>query len=968
MTKEQAKAKIAELIDKYSDISKKGLIRKYNEARTRNEFIEPFFEYLGWDMRNYNRSNEVATEESISNGRVDLSFKINGIPKFFLEAKPLSVDLDVEQHARQAINYSWNKGVVWAVLTDFESIKVFNAESESKSLRDKLVFEIKHSEYIEDFDRLWLLSRESVERNELESYAEKYAKISKRLPIDKKLFSDLAKAREILTDSFWRWNKEKINSEEDLSEGVQRILDRLIFIRVLEDRKLEPPILQPMIREWDKDRSNNKQLFPMLINKFRELDKTYDSNLFIEHACEDWKEYDEAVKKVINIFYGSDLYRYDFKNIPHDILGGVYESYLGYISTSKEKLRKDKKFEKLFTTEKINAKAESHKKRKSQGIYYTPGYIVDYIVKNTLGRVINEKNNLVDLKKIKILDPACGSGSFLVESLNFINQRYIELGYPGDQYTKTEILTRDIYGVDLDPQAIELAKLNLLIESLDARSPLPDINNHIRVGNSLMEDGPAELKPFSWREEFKEVSDHGGFDVIIGNPPYIKEYTNKSAFDGLRDSPYYQGKMDIWTLFACKTIDLLKDGGYLGFIAPSNWLTNAGASKFRDKVLSDGELIEFVDFGNYKIFKDAGIQTMIFIFKKIKPRKNYQVLYTRVNNDGIDETAVRDALQPNSESSINITKFNVTIFPKQFLGKNITFSSELNSDILENIKSRSNFQLTKKEVANGIHSHYDFVNKSISAQHENKLKIGEGIFGLTQVQKEELKLSVEENSLIKPYFTSAQLKRYYADHQNKLWIIYTDSKFKNPKEIIPFPNLKKHLDKFENVITSDNKPYGLHRARDEKFFKGKKIVATRKCVIPTFTYIDFDSYVSATFYIIKTERINQKYLVGLLNSDLIAFWLRHKGKMQGDNFQIDKEPLINLPLINPDDSKQREITEIVDKLIFLHGKFCLSTRNTDHSIDIHKKIENEEKKINQMIFKLYSLDPEEIKIIENSAK
>ncbi|MBG7613195.1 type II restriction endonuclease, partial [Polaribacter sp. BAL334] len=175
--------------------------------------------------------------------------------------------------------------------------------------------------------------------------------------------------------------------------------------------------------------------------------------------------------------------------------------------------------------------------------------------------------------------------------------------------------------------------------------------------------------------------------------------------------------------------------------------------------------------------------------------------------------------------------------------------------------------------------------------------VGDGIFSLSEDEKNSLNLlAIEELEIIKPYFTSEQFSRYYATKENKLWLIYTDSKFRDPAEILPYPNIKNHLDKFQEVITSSNKPYGLHRARKEDFFIGEKIIVQRKCPNkPVFTYVDFDTYVSATFYVIKTKRLNQKYLVALLNSKLIEFWLKNKGKMQGNNFQLDKEPLVNIP-------------------------------------------------------------------------
>jgi len=197
-------------------------------------------------------------------------------------------------------------------------------------------------------------------------------------------------------------------------------------------------------------------------------------------------------------------------------------------------------------------------------------------------------------------------------------------------------------------------------------------------GNSLISEGEEKYSPFNFQAEFKETFGQGGFDVIIGNPPYIKEYTNRSAFDGLRDSPYYQGKMDIWTLFACRAIDLLKDGGYFSFIAPNNWLTNAGASIFRDKILSEGQIVKFVDFGDFKVFKDAGIQTMIFVFKKDKPRKSYKTIYAKITDKNIEKGAVNMLLQSNFKvGNGGVTKFDAEIDPKKLAGKNIVFSEQV---------------------------------------------------------------------------------------------------------------------------------------------------------------------------------------------------------------------------------------------------------------------------------------------------
>ena len=247
--------------------------------------------------------------------------------------------------------------------------------------------------------------------------------------------------------------------------------------------------------------------------------------------------------------------------------------------------------------------------------------------------------------------------------------------------------------------------------------------------------------------------------------------------------------------------------------------------------------------------------------------------------------------------------------------KNFVFNTSANERLLGKIKEKQNFHLdARKEVATGIDVHQDFVTKKHIQLVGDNLSLGQGIFNLTTEELYSLDLTDNEKALIKPFYTTSELKRYVGNSVNKLWVIYTDSKFKNEKEISPYPNLKKHLDQFRDIITSDNWPYGLHRARDESFFKGEKIISLRKCSDrPTFTFTDFDTYVSQTYFVIKTNRINQKYLTGLLNSKLIEFWLRYKGKMQGFNFQVDKEPLLEIPIYKPENTRAFEI--LVDYMI-----------------------------------------------------
>ena len=230
-------------------------------------------------------------------------------------------------------------------------------------------------------------------------------------------------------------------------------------------------------------------------------------------------------------------------------------------------------------------------------------------------------------------------------------------------------------------------------------------------------------------------------------------------------------------------------------------------------------------------------------------------------------------------------------------------------------------------------------------------KIGDGIFILSREEIAKMDLPENETVLLKPYYDTTNIDRYYFDENNNFFIIYTSSKFKQAKSMNHYPVLKKHLDYYASVITSDNKPYGLHRARKQIFFDNPKIVSLRKCGTPTFSYLDKPAYVTAEWYCILTRKLNMKYLTCLLNSSLIKFWLLKQGKMQGNIFQIDKEPLENIPIALPSEKIEREVCQLYESIVSKkkNNKFC-DTKNL-------------ERKIDEIIFEEYNIIDCERKII-----
>jgi len=473
---------------------------------------------------------------------------------------------------------------------------------------------------------------------------------------------------------------------------------------------------------------------------------------------------------------------------------------------------------------------------------------------------------------------------------------------------------------------------------------------------------------FEWRFEFPEVLDNQGefegFDLIIGNPPYIKEYDNREAFNGLRNKDCYQGKMDIWYLFGDLGLKLLKPNSNLCYIATNNWVTNAGASNFRNIIIENSQILNITDFGSYMIFENAAIQTMIMLFNNNSKTNNYSFDYRRLQGEKLRQVDVLNLLDGiETDKSVFLSP---TINKENLIDKSLTFNTETNSVLLDKIKTKQNFIIREKadntfklrsELGQGIVAPQDFVNKASAEILGNEVEIGEGVFVLSNDELESHKFSQKEMEIIKPYFSTDQLQKYYGKNENSHWILYTKSNINKPDKktkkipLDDYPNIKQHFDRFINIITSDNKPYGLHRTREQHLFEGEKIMILRKCAKePIFTYTDFDCYVSQTFFIFQSDRINLKYLTGLLNSKLIAFWLKNKGSMQGNNYQLDKRPLMEIPIYKPTDTEIYKIAVLVDNIIAQKKLSIDSTVN--------------ERKIDELVYRLYDLSYSEVKVID----
>ena len=997
ISKEEARKEINKLVQTFKNNFNQYKLPTYKEAQVRKEFIDKFFTQLGWDVDNKEGNSEqykdVVNEDAIKIGGItkapDYAFRIGGQRVFFVEAKKPSVNLkDNSESAYQLRRYAWNMGIPISILTDFEEFLIYDCRvkpHEKDNSNVARIMVINYQDYLENLDKIWdIFSKESVLKGSFERYIKSNKGIKGTTEVDNEFLKEIEKWRENLAKNIAIRNQNVTISE--LNYSIQKIIDRILFLIIAEYKNIEK---YGKLGEIAKKDNIYKNLMPY----FKDSDDKYNSGIF------DFKKDaltptllvdDKILREIIeNLYYPKSPY--DFSVLPIEILGKVYERFLGKI---------------IRLTASHQAKVEEKPEvRKAGGVYYTPEFIVDYIVDNTIGKLIKGKTPK-QIESIKVLDSACGSGTFLVRAytyiLNYLLEYYrknptkykkeIYQAREGVWFLTTEVrknvLLNNIYGVDIDAQAVEVTKLSLLLKVLENETKesvnqqlklfkertLPNIDNNIRCGNSVVDSSYfkqqkldesmeelSKINPFDWEKAFPFK-----FDVVIGNPPYVKEYTNREIFEAVRKTDmnkYYQGKMDFWYFFTCKALDLLKEGGLHSYIAQNNWITSAGASILRNKILSDSKIISFFDFNEFKVFKEASIQTMVFILEKEKTNRAYSVDYFKVFDKDISKEELTNYLITKKDGD-KIQKSKAKINPIELKDKLIVFVNSDMGEIFDKMKSQDIFYLTEKEITNGLQVQQEYLNKGHLEVLGEGYKVGEGVFVLSDNEKKKLNLSEKEKELIKPLFTPNEIDRYKINDKNKYWVIYTNSKFKNPNEIKPYPNIKEHLDKFRKIITTDFKPYGIHRTREESFFKGDKIVSIRKCKIPSFSFVTFDSYVNQVYYVIKTNRINMKFLTGLLNSKLIYFWLYHNGKRQGEQLQVDKEPLLSIPLI---DSNNKNIVKMVDSIINLNQKMNDVRLDKEKEL-IKSQIIALEKQIDAEVYKLYGITKEEQKIIEESLK
>ncbi|MDO9303488.1 MAG: TaqI-like C-terminal specificity domain-containing protein [Anaerolineales bacterium] len=923
---------------------------KYNETQLRREFLDPFFEALGWDVFNklgYSEENKhVIHEDSLeiegAKKAPDYAFKVGKERKFFVEAKKPSVRIETNPEvAFQLKRYVWSAKLPLGILTDFEEFAIYECRSKPKvsdSVKTGRVMLLNYSEYIEKWDEIVsIFSHDAVMTGKFDKFANSAAKKKGTAEVDSAFLAEIEGWREALAKNVALRNKLRVKSEADLNYAVQMTIDRMIFLRICEERGYES---EYQLQELSK----RENVYAELKKLFEKADKRYNSGLF--HFRDEkgrgqadtfttGLEIDDKVLKDIikDLYYPSP---YVFALIPADILGQIYEQFLGKV---------------IRLTASGNAKVEEKPEvRKAGGVYYTPTFIVDYIVGNTVGRIANPTYTPKEAARLKILDPACGSGTFLLGAYQYLldwhlnwyinndpekwskgkNPAVISLpqlrssigggqggGWKLSVEKKKEILLNNIYGVDIDPQAVEVTKLSLLLKviedpgqlSLLDERILPDLGRNIQCGNSLIgpdywdgqlmvdEEERARVNAFDWKAAFPEVFAQGGFDAVVGNPPYVRPHNLEPEAKEYYWRTYksFVKKSDLYSCFIEKSVSLLKPNGLCSFIVSNGWLRLDSFEELRKLLLDKTSIKTIIEFEDM-VF-DATVKTLIFVLSNGYQRDNYVKVAT-------------------TQASVNLSTLPFSEIAQDDFKKSYKHIFDLSIDTqTEQIKQK-------------------MVEKAVTLGSAFSLA-----FGL-KTGDDDLFLGMEKKTnQHKPLLRGANVHRYERTFAGE-YVWYVPEK-----------------------MTAHKKT--ARPGTSERFEQPKVLIRDTGGALEG-TYDDENFYVKDVLVVTHSTSNASllKYLCGILNSRLMKFYY----ETSFPTLHVQRDELASLPIVinfsDPAEKAQHnKMVSLVERMLALQ-KSLKSTHNPQEADRLTREVSSVDKAIDGLVYELYGLSEDEVKIVE----
>ncbi|NHZ85597.1 MAG: N-6 DNA methylase, partial [Planctomycetia bacterium] len=861
--------------------------------------------------------------------------------------------------AFQLRRYAWSAKLPLSVLTDFEEFAVYDCRirpfKTDKASVGRVMF-YTFEDYIEKWDEIsGIFSKDAIYKGSFDKYVESSKRKRGTAEVDDAFLKEIETWRDLLARNIALRNTDL--TQRELNFAVARTIDRIVFLRIAEDRGMEDyGQLQAL--------QNSENVYERLVSLYRQADDKYNSGLF--HFRQEKERYgtidelttkltidDKVIKSIVKNLYYPDS-SYEFSVLPADILGHIYEQFLGKV---------------IRLTAGHRAKIEEKSEvRKAGGVYYTPTYIVDYIVKNTVGELVKGKTPQ-QVTKLNILDPACGSGSFLIGAYQYLldwhrdwystndpekysrgkNPAVFKVGINDWRLTtakRKEILLNNIYGLDIDPQAVEVSKLSLLLKVLEGESQetlnqqrklfheraLPDLGSNIKCGNSLIgpdfynnqqidflnDEERYRINVFDWEAEFPQIFAKGGFDAVIGNPPYGASLDGGKKAYLLANFSFQNYQQDTYLLFLEKSVEILiKPNGYYGMIIPNPWLTNLLQKKPRDYVTNNCKITQIVHF-TFPVFKKAIVDTQILLIQK---------------------------------SVVNDSKILAVIVQSEIGLSNIEKS--------ENVKIIKHSSKRWRELKGGVINIFLNSNEISLA---NKIK--------QQGEKLENRFSIRVG--IKPYQkkkgkppqTAETVKNRIFDSDTKLsseYKQYLRGKDINRYKIAP---LKKRFLKY-GVWLAEPRPSARFDATSKIFIRqtGDSLIAA----------LDSSQFLCLNNLHVLAPLFEQPYLqffLGIINSKLMNWYYHSLNPEVGEALaEVKKTNVANLPICKIDFSNKKEkaqhdkMVNLVDRMLELNKQ--LPKAKTDHDpTTIQRQINATDKQIDKLVYKLYDLTEEEIKIVE----
>lgn len=654
-------------LNKWIDMLENGVLDKTKEEQLQGEFISDIFSKVlnapnitdGKDEWNLERETKTLMDGQKADGT--LGFFDNKGKKdirALIELKGANINLDARQKragdtrsaVEQAFGYApkYGRDCHWIIVSNFKEIRLYRANSMLEyqvffleKLRDDLEF--KKFIYVLSFYAL--VGTENKKAKSLE-LSEEYQKVQSE--IEKKFYNEYKKIRIDIFENMKNNNPEI--SELVIIEKVQKLLDRFLFICFCEDKGLIPENSYSNLVKRGEILEDIFESFKSFCNWINTGNKNkniphFNGGLFKPDAVLDNLMVDDEVFRKLE-----KIADYDFdSDLNESILGHIFEQSVSDI----EELKKTSQNEEFD-------KKES--KRKKDGIFYTPKYITKYIVESTMNAWIEDKKKELgeenlpelqekdfkydlykknysknfrkhvefwekfreELRKIKIIDPACGSGAFLIEAFDFllkynqmIDDKIFNMTGTKNLFDDTtkEILENNIFGVDLNKESVEITKLSLWLRTANKDKTLATLENNIKCGNSLISDKNLCEKGFDWKEEFPEIFENGGFDIVIGNPPYVIIFDKKLKKNLEENYETFRRNNDLYSAFFNKGIEILKENGKLGFITPNSFISGDYFKNLRE-LLINYQIVEIINFGNKLIFEDANVYSAITILNK----------------------------------------------------------------------------------------------------------------------------------------------------------------------------------------------------------------------------------------------------------------------------------------------------------------------------------------------------------------